>query len=297
MTDRIELLTPVGRLVQGSLYEPTTTDAEGNPLTVKNGPNAGQPRVEYFFSLAIRKGTEQHWMHTEWGAKIYQTAQQAFPNGQAQSPAFAWKVTDGDSQVPNRKGRKPCDREGFAGHWVLSFKAGFAPQTFSKVTGQLIELPQKDAINLGDYIQVYGSISGNNSQQQPGIFLNHKFVALMGYGERIISGPDPESVGFGGPLPPGASPVPLAGIGVNIADTNVPLVAAVPSIQPVTPQQPVPPPYPQILTPPAVPAMPPITPPQPVRKLTAKAAGFTYEQLVAEGWNDQLLIQHGYMEP
>jgi hypothetical protein len=29
--------------------------------------------------------------------------------------------------------------------------------------------------------------------------------------------------------------------------------------------------------------------------MTAKAQGMTYEQMVAAGWNDALLVQHGYM--
>jgi hypothetical protein len=31
--------------------------------------------------------------------------------------------------------------------------------------------------------------------------------------------------------------------------------------------------------------------------MTAKAAGSTYESLIAVGWNDELLIQHGMMLP
>src|ERR1700733_10382568 len=111
MSNRIELLTPVGRLVQGSLYEPQTTDAENKPLTIRSGPNGGQPRVDFYFALAVPKGGEQHWSQTQWGAKIWQAGHVGFPNGQTQSPTFAWKVTDGDSQVPNRMGKKPADRE------------------------------------------------------------------------------------------------------------------------------------------------------------------------------------------
>ena len=50
-----QILTPVGRLVQGDCFEPQTTDAEGKPLLIKNGPNAGQPRVEYFMAIAVPK--------------------------------------------------------------------------------------------------------------------------------------------------------------------------------------------------------------------------------------------------
>ena len=61
MTEAVNILTPPGRLVQGSLYKGSTQDAEGNPLIVKTGPNAGQSRVDYFFAVAIPKGSETHW--------------------------------------------------------------------------------------------------------------------------------------------------------------------------------------------------------------------------------------------
>ena len=39
---------------------------------------------------------------------------------------------------------------------------------------------EPNAVNLGDYIQVYGSVADNESQQQPGVYLNHSMVALAG---------------------------------------------------------------------------------------------------------------------
>ena len=135
------LTTPVGRLVMGSLYRPNTTDAEGRPLLIKNGPNAGQPRSEYYFALAIPKGTEQSWAQTEWGAAIYNTGVRAFPQGQYQKPDFAWKIEDGDSTIPNQKGRKNVDREGHKGHWILKFSSGNAPKVFNADGTQAITEP------------------------------------------------------------------------------------------------------------------------------------------------------------
>ncbi len=122
-----QILTPVGRLVQGDCFEPQTTDAEGKPLLIKNGPNAGQPRVEYFMAIAVPKtdaGYNEVW------AAIHGVARAAFPSlfdaaGNCINPKFAFKVTDGDSQVPNTKGTKPCDREGFPGNWIMNFSGGF----------------------------------------------------------------------------------------------------------------------------------------------------------------------------
>ena len=41
MAESVNFTTPVGRLVQGSLYKGNDTDAEGRPLVVKTGANAG----------------------------------------------------------------------------------------------------------------------------------------------------------------------------------------------------------------------------------------------------------------
>lgn len=310
---RQNFTTPVGRLVAGSLSKPNDKDAEGRPLVVKSGPDAGKPRVDYFFALAIPKGTEQHWAQTEWGAKIW-AAGHAFMAAAGQMPAFAWKVKDGDSQVPNRKGKKPCDNEGWPRSWVLMFSSGFAPKCYSLVGSNDPQPAAADAINLGDYVQVNGDVDGNNSPSQPGVYLNHNMVCLAGYGQRIVVGPDVSAAGFGGqPLPAGASMTPPAGF--------VPPVAApVPSVPVPGSMQPPPPVVPPVYAPPvAVPAtvgaqpVPPVitpnpaflqvpgtpVPPQPpvpaptVRRMSAAANGATYEQLIAVGWTDATLQQHG----
>lgn len=266
MSNREILLTPVGRLVQGSLYDPQTTDAEGRPLVVKTGVNQGQPRVEYYFALAIPKGSERHWSETDWGAIIHRVGIAGFPNGQATSKSFAWKIHDGDSTEVNKAGRRPCDREGYPRHWVLNFSSGFAPGIYNEDGSQI--LPEPNHAKPGDYIQVYGSVSDNGSAQQPGVFLNHQYVAFMGYGTRIILGVDPKAVGFGKSPKPSyvMSTPPDAGF----------------SPAPITP-----PPYPQILVPPV----------GQTHVMTPKAKGATYDQMIAAGWTDDLLIQHGMMLP
>jgi hypothetical protein len=46
------------------------------------------------------------------------------------------------------------------------------------------------------------------------------------------------------------------------------------------------------MPPPAAVVAPPAAP---ARQMTAKAGGATYEQLIANNWTDQLLVQHGLM--
>ena len=209
-----EILTPVGRLVMGDCFEAQTTDAEGKPLLIKNGPNTGQPRVDYYMGIAVPKtdaGYNELW------AKVHGEARLAFPGlfdaaGNCVNPKFAFKIIDGDSRVPNTKGIKPCDREGFAGHWVLNFSGGFAPKCYTAGGAEVITDP--NMIKRGYFIRIYGSVKGNGSQQQPGIFLNHSMVELVGYGEEIITGPRGDAVFGGSPagaLPAGASATPVAG--------------------------------------------------------------------------------------
>ena len=316
MANQVNILTPVGRLVQGSLYKAQTTDAEGKPLVNKSGPAIGQPRVDYFFALAIPKGAEQAWHQTPWGQQIVAVGYAAFPQA-AQSPTFAWKVVDGDSTVPNKRGRKPCDREGYAGHWVLNFSSGFAPRIYNADGTQQILEP--DAVKLGSYVQVSGTCAGNGSQSQPGVFLNHNMVAFAGYGKEIVIGPDAAAVGFGVgvALPAGASSTPLAGT-FNPAPAGVPVPAA-PALAPApTPMAPAPLPGPTIAplpgptiapnpgptiapnpgflavgAPPAPPAAPALPTAPAERAMSAKANGASYSQLIALGWTDVTLAQHG----
>lgn len=285
--------TPVGRLVQGSLYKPNTTDAEGKPLVVKSGPNMGKPRVDYYFAIAIPKGAETHWALTEWGAKIWTVGHAAFPNV-AQSPKFAWKVTDGDSVIPDQKGRKPCDREGFPGHWVIKFSGGFAPKIVTRESANhpWVENINENVIRLGYYVQINGTIEGNGSQQQPGVYLNHAMVAMLGFGPEIVIGPDANSAGFGAsPLPAGASTTPLPGQMPAAPPAATP-VAAPPPLVPGLP--PAPNSAPASPSAPA-PAAPVSAPPVAVRTMTAKAGAHTYDSYKATGWTDAMLIAEGMM--
>lgn len=244
MGQRENITSPVGRIVMGSLYDPNTTDAEGKPLVVKTGPNAGQPRVNFFFALAIPKGPEPHWAHTPWGQKIWTVGNQAFPNA-AQSPAFAWKIEDGDSQIPNKKGRKPCENEGWKGHWILKFSGGFAPKVYQQENGGYVQIMQKDFCKPGYFVEVAFAVEGNGSQSQPGVYLNHSMVCFRAYGQEIQFGPDAASAGFGAaPLPAGASMVPLPGTapmpqtpaaGVPNVPGAIPAPPGVPAMIPTTP--------------------------------------------------------------
>ena len=113
-------VTPVGRLVAGDPWRAGDRDVNGNPLTIKSGPNIGQPRVEYYVALAIRKDDPGL---PELFGKIIQAAHEGFPDlvdaqGNVVGGKFAWKFVDGDSAVPNMKGTVPNTQIGRPGHFT-----------------------------------------------------------------------------------------------------------------------------------------------------------------------------------
>ena len=299
MTTQIRVLFPTGRLVQGSLTKAQDKDQDGKPLLAKSGPNIGKPTVKYFFAVAIEKTPgHTHWATTEWGAKIWALGHTLWPQGQAKAPTFAWKIEDGDSEIPNTKGKKNIDRPGFAGHWVVNFSSGYAPRVYNSNGSQALDADAVAAIKLGFFIQVEATVDSNRSDQKPGLYINHSLVAFQGYGPEIVVGPDAAAVGFGSaPAPKGMSAAPVGGMSaappppaapvapVAAAPVGYAPVAAAPAPVAVVPQ-------PSMIAPP--PAVAP--PPAPVGpQMTAKANGATYEAMLAAGWTDALLRQHGYV--
>lgn len=265
----IQFTTPPGRIVMGSLYDFTTSEKKG--VTNK----------EYWFCLAVPKTAGQaHWNQTPWGAQIWQLVHQEFAN--QVSPNFAWKITDGDSTVPNGTGKLPCDNEGYPGHWVIRFKSTFAAQIFNR-EGQL--WLEKDMINCGDWVQVRVNASVNRGGKtetgtilSPSVYLNPTMVAFNSYGPRIVffAREDVKDVGFG--AAPMGSMSPVAAETFN---------NTAPATQ-TTYQQPVNnPPAPVVHTTPHTGIL---KAPPPKRQMTPKAGAFTYEDYVASGWTDAALV-------
>lgn len=294
---KLEVLFPVGRLVMGSLTEAQTTDADGNPLLTKSGSNAGQPRVNYFFAIAIPKNGAVSWWDTEWGKKILAVGQAAFPQ-QSGLPKFSWKIDDGDSQVPNEKGKKPCDREGYPGNFIVRLGSGFAPKVFDAKNGPSELKPMDGAeVKLGHYVEVLGVVDGNDSSSKPGIYINHSMVAHRAFGPEIFVGADPTSVGFGQtPLPPGASATPTSALAPPSAGAPTPPAAPAAASPPAAPVAAAPAaPTPPVPTVPhtAILAGPPAPP---AHVMLPAAQGASYEACIAAGWTDELLVANGMMQ-
>jgi hypothetical protein len=314
----VNVLLPIGRLVGGDCYKPRDKDKDGRPLTIKNGPDAGKARVDYGLGIAIKKNGERAWWETPWGLQIYQAAQPTNPTAVANAIAevqagreagkfFAFKIIDGDSQVPNENNRKPCDQEGYPGHWVVWLGSSYAPRIVTADGTKPIIEP--GAVKRGYYVQAYISVKGNDSSQSPGIYLNHQYIALSGYGEEMRTGPDPTQLGFGGALPPGASAVPVGNMTAPAPGAPPPPAGAPPppGAPPPAPAAAPPPapaptavaPQPAILQPAGAPPPPPPAgapppPPPAAPRMSAKATG-TYEQYRAAGWSDDQMRQNGLL--
>lgn len=215
----IQVLLPVARIIQGDLYKPQTKDKSGNALTVKSGPNTGQPTQRYFFSVAVKKNPgEQHWAQTPWGAEIYRKGQADWPTlvdratGQMMARNFAWKIDDGDSQefdesVPPQR---LCDKPNFPGHWIVKLSSTFAPKIYTADGSQPIVEP--GYVKRGYWVEVLATVEGNGQQSKPGMYMNHYLVAYRSgtVTDEIRGGPDAAAVGFGkSALPPGVSATPV----------------------------------------------------------------------------------------
>lgn len=303
MSNGIQVLLPVGRLVMGSLAEAQTKDRTGALRVVKTGPNAGKPNPTYFFAVAIPKGPNDkgHWANSAWGQLIWNYGHASWPRGEGQRPNFAWKIDDGDDATPNQNGRANSKTEGFPGNWIVYLSSTFAPKVFNANGTEPVD---PKLIKLGHYVEVFTTVASNDNAQNPGVYINHNMVAYAGYGPEITRGPDPTAVGFGkGQLPAGASatpvsslqapPAPAASVAppAPAANAAAPAPMAAPAPQPtaVTP-------HPGILSPPV--AAPAVATPPPAPVATGpvwKGPPAGYAAHKAAGWSDDQLRTAGYI--
>lgn len=266
--DRVVL--PVGRLVMGNVHEGNDKDSEGQPLV----DSKGQPYRKFFMAFAIKKTPGRTWQQEEWGAKIYAAGKVADPVRHT-TDKFSWKVDDGDSLVPNSKGRRNCDTEGFPGHWIVKCDGYYAPKLCQFENG--ITVPLTRTINLGDYAQAVVAIDSNGRKDHnAGIKVYPEAVGFVQEGQRINRAADFTSLGFGQGVAQfqAATPKPTPTGGFTPTPTVTP-----PQV-PVVPQ-------PQFLVAKTTAFKP---------AMTAKANGATYEQFKAAGWTDQQLLEQDYIE-
>jgi hypothetical protein len=302
----MDIVTPVGRFVQGSLSLETKKDpGTGQP---KMDAKTGLPIQECFIGLAIRKDDPAL---PAMFAALTATARAEFPhlfdaNGNCLRADFAWKFKDGDGVGSD--GKPLSTRPGFAGCYVFSCNSRFLPKAFHAGKYDAMQEIQnaKDVVKRGYYIRLSLRISGNgvtpqDRTQKPGLFLSPNLVSFEAFGEEITSGPDAQAT-FGaapavGALPPGASATPLAGSAPMGVPQGLPPAALPPMGVPQgLPPAALPPMgVPQGLPPMPGAALPPPPAAGPVYTMTASAMGATREQWKAQGWTDEALVAAGHM--
>ena len=284
-----EIMLPVGRMVQGHpMVRQPVTDKHGQPVFKKGTTDQ---RMKIYIGYAIAKTGEADWKQTEWGAKIVAQARTDWPNNESGAPTFAWKIIDGDSGVPNKKGKIPNQREGFPGHWILGISTEFeGVRCFHKDHYLPHEAIQnKTDIKCGDYVRCYISVKGNGPvSESPGVYLNPVLFELYQPGVEIVSDSVPDAAAaFGaagaGALPPGAA--------VMAAGAAPATVGAVPASAPATAGA-APAPAHDFVANAGVPA----APAAPVKTMTPAAGGIPYEAYIAKGWSDDALVAHGLMQ-
>jgi hypothetical protein len=291
----VQFTTPVARLVQGHPLKGATKDFRtGKPLTDSNG----QPKTSYYIAIAIPKSSPELPALMQ---KLQQVAHRDFPqivqpNGQSVRPDFAWKIVDGDSQIPNQNNTKPCDQTGFPGHMIFKFSGTFAPRVYRHLGGSTYEQVgehELDALKTGDYIRVAGSTKGNDRMDKPGIYLNMDAILIAGQGEAIMSSVDPtEAFGTDAPaLPQGATPISTPATGIPaVGGYTPPMNAMMPPVGAPAPAYDIadgrgavmPPTGGGAVTPPAPPAEP---------KVNYQGAVHPVSFLKSQGWTDEQIAQ------
>lgn len=269
-----QFTAPTGRLVHGDptkIRQKTDYDS-GDPIYRADG----KPQMEVKFGVAYSKTdpTTEPFLALLRAADKAAWPQFHGPDGKPLRHDFSDKIVDGDSAVPNKKGKAPNTKDGYPGNWVV---------TFTRATGDTPPLKRHDGtrwvdmtpdgLDCGDYVIIGGSTVTNGSTASPGMYRNVDMVGFVGKGQRIITGRDAdEALGAAPPaLPAGATATPQA-----------PADAPLPSAPPAPYDAHLPPP-------PEAPA-----PSGPV--MTAKANGAPYEAFIAKGWTEETLRAQGFIQ-
>ncbi len=280
MTDTILIS---GRVVNGHPMKRRPVTKQ-NPQTKVDepvmDPVTGLQRTDVYFAVAIPKTGEtgsEGWKTTPWGAQIAAAGARDWPTGEHASPGFFWKIIDGDSTIPNKKGIVPNTRQGWSGHWIVNCSTMLGISCHHVGKYQPVDQIQNEAeIKCGDYCRVGLEVKGNGPSQSPGVYMNPRLFELTRAGEPIISeggGPAAADVFGGGEQAPTAA------------------AAAAPPAQPPAAGAPPPVAQPSAAAPPAAPtpAKDFLNPPAEV-KYYHQHVGYTKAQLTASGWTEEQVV-------
>lgn len=234
-----QILSPVGRIVWGHPGKPQhKKHQDAGPLKGQTVMKDGQPVLQWAFGLAIPVADfEAHvWpaMHAE--------ALTGYPSGVP--GRFSWKIKQ-ETDI-DRAGKPYGQREGYAGHVVLTISTELqAPPVFKLENGAYRQLEPHE-IKCGDYVAVGLNFKVNvaTGQNTPSIYVNPQAIELVGYGAEIVGqgAPDPNAL-FGGAqraLPPGATAIPQQASGAPGMPGMAPAPGGMPGMPGMAPMPPAP---------------------------------------------------------
>lgn len=290
----MDLMTPVGRIVQGSVALQQEKDMRTNQPKINAD---GSPKMGVFVALAFPKVLPNGQPNTEFAnfrAQLAQVAAAAwpafFPQGAAGpciNPKFSWKIQDGDGVDSN--GVSVATKPGFAGHWIVRFDTAYPFGCFYQGKWNPHEVMQKpeDVVKRGHWVRMSIEAKTNNAdlaaQQVPGISLYPKLLEYIQRGEEIVGGPDAAAafgaapVGYVPAAPADGSPIPVPGVAATLPPP--PPVVAIPVPPPVAV---------------AVPLPPPVTTVPQYSPTTTLPPGVTLEALINNGWTYDAAVASGY---
>lgn len=185
MKNNETIITPVGRFIAGNLFKPYYSGELWD-----KGPDKGKPRPNYYLGVAFEKASG---CLDEVRKQLHALAIESFPDkfdkkGNLIVPKFSFKIEDGDSTVPNSKGKKNCDKPGYPGNWILNFSSNY---TFPITTQDGKNYITDEAlIKRGYYIRVAFKAKSNFRPDNPGIKLYQQAVIFFDVGEEIHAGID-----------------------------------------------------------------------------------------------------------
>jgi hypothetical protein len=169
--EKIQGVTPTGRMLAGAIFSPTDKGYQGKTLSVPI----------YYLQLAVPKGAAGL-------DKVFADMKRAaadFRNDEPNRADFSWKCKDGDDP-------KYADREGAKGCYIFTFRSEYPPRAI--IDKDFTPIIDPNRIKPGYQIRVSYTMKGNNNLDKPGIFSNLHMVKLVAEDAIIISGPSPRDI-------------------------------------------------------------------------------------------------------
>lgn len=206
--EAIKLITPVGRIIWGSVYDRQTEDYDGNKYNPGEGPFQfglailkTDPNVGNMLMAIYQQAAAGYQNNPQISARIGQEWQSGFTMG-----LFRFKVKDGDQ--PNQKG---IINPNAKGHWVFAFQTTLPLKCGNTMNAEI----DPKSVKTGYFVDIAMTCKINEKVDgTAGVYLNPQVVRLIAFGDEITGGPSVEEAfaGYAAPtqLPPGASLTPKA---------------------------------------------------------------------------------------